>query len=386
MLRPKRRIHHQYDVWAIAIDRPTLLCHVSKRKAREPRAKRVMSYIIDRLAVSPEKEGAACNAGGACMTRYVAKRLLSGLLTVFIAFGFNFVLIHIAPGDSVSVMMGKDNNDPVLRQALMEKYGLDQPLYVQFYKQLTMTLRGDLGTSYIYKRPVVDMITEKLWPTLLLVLSAAVLALFLGTSMGILSARHEGSIVDGVFSGMSYVLNAMPSFWLGLMLIIVFATNLNLLPSSGMIDPRADYTGLAYALDVLTHMVLPLSTLVLVQIPAYFRISKSSVLQVKNEEFITTFRATGMSERRIFNKYVLKNAILPVVTLFGINMAFLISGVSLIEIVFAWPGTGRLTLTAINQRDYTVLMGMYLIVSVMVAVTMIIVDIVYALLDPRIRY
>ena len=320
------------------------------------------------------------------MTKYVIKRLFSGLITIFLVFVINFILIHIAPGDPVSVMMGKDNNDPELRAALMAKYGLDQPLYVQFYRQLTTTIRGDLGDSYIYSRPVVDMIAEKIGPTLLLVFPAAIIALIIGAAMGILSARHEGSAIDVIFSGLTYILNAMPSFWLGLMLIILFATQLGLLPSSGMIDVRAGYTGFRYFLDVLRHLALPLGTLVLINIPYYYRIAKSSVLQVTNEEFITTFRATGMSERKIFNKYVFKNAILPVVTVFGITMAFLISGVTLIETVFAWPGTGRLTLTAINQRDYTVLMGMYLVVSVMVALTMIVVDIVYALLDPRIRY
>lgn len=320
------------------------------------------------------------------MTKYVIKRLFSGLITIFLVFVINFILIHIAPGDPVSVMMGKDNNDPELRAALMAKYGLDQPLYVQFYRQLTTTIRGDLGDSYIYSRPVVDMIAEKIGPTLLLVFPSALIALIIGAAMGILSARHEGSVIDVIFSGLTYILNAMPSFWLGLMQIILFATRLNLLPSSGMIDVRAGYTGFRYILDVLRHLALPLGTLVLINIPYYYRIAKSSVLQVTNEEFITTFRATGMSERKIFNKYVFKNAILPVVTVFGITMAFLISGVTLIETVFAWPGTGRLTLTAINQRDYTVLMGMYLVVSVMVALTMIVVDIVYALLDPRIRY
>ena len=310
------------------------------------------------------------------MTKYVIKRLFSGLITIFLVFVINFILIHIAPGDPVSVMMGKDNNDPELRAALMAKYGLDQPLYVQFYRQLTTTIRGDLGDSYIYSRPVVDMIAEKIGPTLLLVFPSALIALIIGAAMGILSARHEGSVIDVIFSGLTYILNAMPSFWLGLMLIILFATRLNLLPSSGMIDVRAGYTGFRYILDVLRHLALPLGTLVLINIPYYYRIAKSSVLQVTNEEFITTFRATGMSERKIFNKYVFKNAILPVVTVFGITMAFLISGVTLIETVFAWPGTGRLTLTAINQRDYTVLMGMYLVVSVMVALTMIVVDIV----------
>ena len=320
------------------------------------------------------------------MSKFILKRLLSGLLTIFIVFSLNFLLIRLAPGDPVSTIMGKETNNPEMRQALMEKFGLDKPLYVQYYKTLAQTVKGDLGTSYIYNRPVSDMVVEKLGNTILLVVSAAILALIIGTSMGIYAARHEGSLIDSIFSGLCYVLNAVPSFWLGLMMIILFASRLNWFPTNGMINARAGYTGVQYLLDVLYHMVLPLTTLVLVNLPAYFRISKSSVLQVSNEDFITTFRATGMSEKKIFKKYVFRNAILPVVTVFGISMAFVITGVSLIETVFSWPGMGRLTLTAITQRDYPTLTGIYFIMSVMVAVTMIIVDIVYAMLDPRIRY
>ncbi len=320
------------------------------------------------------------------MKKYMAKRLLTGLLTIIVAFSLNFIIIKLAPGDPIRTIMGKENDDPALRAALEKKYGLDKPLFSQFAIYLKNTLKGDLGTSIIYERPVSEMIFEKIGATILLVLSASILALIIGTIMGIVAARHEGSPVDVIFSGLSYILNSMPSFWLGLMLIIIFSSKLDLLPTCGMIDTRTSHTGMAYVLDVLKHMVLPLGTLLLIQIPIYFRIAKSSILQVTNEDFIVTFRATGMSEKKIFNKYVFKNAILPTITIFGISMAYLITGVALIEIVFAWPGTGRLVLTAINQRDYPTLMGIYLIMSISVAVVMILVDIVYAIVDPRIRY
>jgi peptide/nickel transport system permease protein len=311
---------------------------------------------------------------------------MTGLLTVVIVFAINFVIIRLAPGDPIKTLMGKENDDPVLRAALEEKYGLDKSMPMQFVLYLKTAMTGDLGTSIIYNRPVIDMIAEKIFATLLLVLSAALLALIIGTIMGIHAARHEGSLVDVIFSGVAYVLNSMPSFWLGLMLIIIFASRLKVLPSCGMTDTRASYIGGKYVLDVLKHMILPVGTLLLIQIPSYFRIAKSSVLQVSNEDFITTLRATGMGERKIFNKYIFRNAILPTITIFGISMAYLITGVALIEIVFAWPGTGRLVLTAITQRDYPTLMGIYLIMSISVAVVMILVDIVYALFDPRIRY
>jgi len=320
------------------------------------------------------------------MKKYALKRILSGFLTVLIVFAVNFVIIKSAPGDPIRTLMGPDNDSPELRAALEEKYGLNKPLPVQFVSYLKTAASGDLGISIIYNRPVTDMIGEKVGATVLLGLTSALLSAVLGTFTGILSAKNEGSVMDAAFSGTSYVLNSVPSFWLGLMLIIVFSSKLGWLPSYGMTDSRTQYEGFAYVVDVLRHMVLPMVTLTLVMIPQYFRIAKSSVLQVSNEDFITSFRATGMSEKKIFNKYIFRNAILPSVTVFGISMAYLITGVSLIEIVFAWPGMGRLVMTAITQRDYPTLMGIYLVMSISVAVVMLIVDLVYAMLDPRIRY
>jgi len=301
-------------------------------------------------------------------------------------FVINFIIIKAAPGDPIRTIMGKETDDPVLKEALMEKWGLNESLPKQFWKQFTNSLKGELGTSIIYNRSLNEMIQSRLGPTILLGIVSALLALIIGTALGIFCARRENSLIDSLFSTVSYTLDAMPSFWLGLMLIILLSTKLGLLPAQGMTDARAGYTGLQYYLDVAVHLVLPVLTLVLITMPGYFRIAKSSIHQVTSEEFIVTLRATGMSEKKIFNKYIFRNAILPTVTMFGITIAFLVTGVSLIEIVFSWPGTGRLTLTAINQRDYPTLMGIYLVMSVSVAVVMVLVDIAYAFLDPRIRY
>lgn len=320
------------------------------------------------------------------MKKYVFRRILSALLAIFLVLTLNYVIVNIAPGDPIKTLMGKDNNDPELQAALEEKYGLNQPMMVRYGIYLQNIAQGDLGRSIIYNRPVSEMILEKLGPTVLLVLSAAIISLLIGTTLGIIAARKEGGIIDGVFSAINYVLNSLPSFWLGLMLIIIFASRLKWLPTYGMTSARANYQGMAYVVDVLKHLILPITTLVFIQIPTYFRIAKSSVLQVTEEDFVMTLRATGMSEKKIFRKYIFKNAILPTITIFGISLAYLITGVALIEIVFAWPGTGRLVLSAINQRDYPVIMGMYLIMSISIAVVMLIVDLVYAAFDPRIRY
>ena len=320
------------------------------------------------------------------MGRFALRRFFSGLLTVFVVFALNFVIIHAAPGNPVKSIIGKETSNPELTQALMDKWGLNDPLSVQFSRQLGNTLKGDLGPSILYNRPVNEMILERLGATLLLGVVTAVLSLFIGTALGVVCARKEGSWLDRILSVITYALDSMPSFWLGLMLIILFSSKLGLLPTQGMENVRAGYTGLRHVLDVLHHLILPSLTLVLISIPGYFRIAKSSIQQVTSEDFIITLRATGMSEKKIFSKYIFRNAILPTVTLFGITLAFLVTGVSLIEIVFSWPGMGRLTMTAINQRDYPVLMGIYFVMSVSVALVMVLVDIAYAMLDPRIRY
>jgi len=320
------------------------------------------------------------------MTRYIFRRLISGILTVVMVFVINFIIIKAAPGDPIRTIMGKETDDPALREALMEKWGLNKSLPEQFWSQFSNAVRGDLGTSIIYNRSVNEMIDERLGATILLGLVSAILALVIGTALGIFCARHEGSFLDGLLSTVAYALDAMPSFWLGLMLIILLSSKLGLLPSQGMTDARAGYTGTQYYLDVALHLVLPTLTLMLITMPGYFRIAKSSIQQVTSEDFIVALRATGMSERKIFSKYIFRNAILPTVTMFGITLAFLVTGVTLIEIVFSWPGTGRLTMTAITQRDYPTLMGIYLVMSVSVAVVMVLVDIVYAFFDPRIRY
>lgn len=320
------------------------------------------------------------------MGRYIVKRILAGITTVLLVYIVNFLLIQAVPGDPINAIMGVDRDDPEMRIALEAKYGFDKPVPVQLMKYIGALFHGDLGTSIIYNRPVSEMIGEKIGATLLLVFTAAILALLVGTAMGIQAARREGSFLDKIYSFVSYILNAVPSFWLGLMFIILFASLLHWFPSYGMTNVRQSNTGFRLVLDVLHHMFLPLLTLVLIQIPVYFRIAKTAVLQVTQEDFVLTLKAVGMPEEAIFRKYIFRNAILPTITIFGISMAYLITGVALIEIVFAWPGTGRLVLTAISQRDYPTLMGIYLVMSISVAVTMIIVDVVYALLDPRIRY
>ena len=319
------------------------------------------------------------------MKKYVLKRLGTGALVVLFSVLFNFVIVRMAPGDPTRLLAGKDNPNPELIKMLQEKYGLNKPVLVQFWIYIKQLLHGDFGYSYVSSSTVWDLIKARIVPTLMISLTGAVVALFLGTLLGIYAARRKGSKFDMALCGVSYFFDSTPSFWLGLMMILVFASILKWFPTSGMYNLRGNYTGWKHFQDLMKHMFLPVTTITLIDIPYYFRIARSSVLQTMSEDFIMTLRATGMSERKIFNKYVMRNAIIPTVTVFGITLAYMITGVSMIEIVFAWPGMGRLMLDSITKRDYPTLSGIYLLLSISVAVMMIIVDIVYAWIDPRIR-
>ena len=320
------------------------------------------------------------------MKRYIGKRALSGLLVVLLSVCFNFTLIRLAPGDPIRIMAGTDNPNEEMIEALQQKYGLDKSIPEQFVMFLGNVAKGDLGYSYISDESVIKLIGEKIGPTLALSLTAVLLSVTIGTLIGIYAARKNGSKFDQFVCSISYVFDATPGFWLGLMMILIFASTLKWFPTSGMVNLRANYKGFAYFADVCRHLVLPITTMVLTQTPYYFRIARSSVLQVMSDDFITTFKATGMKESRIFNKYVLRNAILPTVTVLGMSLAFLLSGSVLIETVFAWPGMGRLMFSSISKRDYPVLTGIYLVTSVVICIAMILVDILYGFIDPRIRY
>ncbi len=319
------------------------------------------------------------------MVRYLGKRFAVCMLAVVLSVFINFVLIRLAPGNPISVMAGIDNPNPEMVAALTQKYGLDKPVVIQFGVYLANILKGDFGFSYRNNLPVTQLVGARIIPTLLLGLTSLVLSVFLGSGLGLRAARKKDSAFDRVFSNISYVLDAMPSFWLALMLMLLFATTLGLLPTAGMVDVRAAYTGFRRVLDIMVHMVLPVTCIIILTAPSYYRIMRSSALQVMNEEFITLYRAAGMPESAIFRKYILKNAILPIVTMLGMSLAYSIAGVTLVEIVFAWPGMGRLLLDSINKRDYTLLSGIYLMLSMAIAIITVVLDAIYAWLDPRIR-
>lgn len=319
------------------------------------------------------------------MKKYLIRKTLTGCFTIFFAFMVTFFLTRLSPGNPILTMAGRENPNPNQIEYLMEKHGLNETVPVQFVNYVKGVLRGDFGKSIKSNQPVLKIIGSRLVPTIILSLSATLISVILGTMLGLYAGRNQGSAMDRGLTGLSYVIDSIPVFWLALVLIVLFATRLGWLPTSGMYSVRNRYEGFEKFLDLLRHMVLPIATIVIVRIPYYFRLSKSSVVSAMNQGYIKTLRASGMSERKIFSKYVLRNALIPIITSLSMSLASVIAGVALVEIVFAWPGMGRVLMDAIQARDYPVISGLYLIISISVTVFMLITDIIYVLIDPRMK-
>jgi peptide/nickel transport system permease protein len=242
----------------------------------------------------------------------------------------------------------------------------------------------DLGYSFVYQTPVTSLIAERLPATLLLMVSSLVIAMGLGVALGVAAARRRGTWIDSVVSVGALVVYATPVFWLGLMLIVFFSITLGILPSGGSVDIRAGHTGLAYALDMAKHLVLPVATMSLFYVAIYTRMMRASMLEVYSLDFITTARAKGLSERAIAWQHAARNALLPVVTLAGLQFGHLLGGSVLVETVFGWPGLGRLVFDSLMQRDINLLLGILFVSSVVVVLANLAADLAYGWLDPRI--
>jgi peptide/nickel transport system permease protein len=319
-------------------------------------------------------------------TAYVLARLAQVLPILFIIIVVNFVLIRLAPGDPIAYIIG---DAPVPEEQIAElrgKLGLDAPIYRQLLIYLADILTGNFGYSFISRAPVVDVILQRLPATLLLMVSQYVLAIAAGILLGVISARRQGSALDTGVTLLSVVGYAVPVFWLGQMLMLVFANKLGLFPAQGMLSLRYDLGPAAKALDIAHHLVLPALTLAFFNLALIARLTRSSMLQVLRLEYVMFARSKGLSERTVIFKHALRNAVLPVVTIIGMNLRTIIAGAVLTETVFAWPGLGRLTFDAIYTRDYPVLMAMFILVGMVVVVANLLTDLAYAYLDPRIRY
>lgn len=320
------------------------------------------------------------------MTLYLLQRLLYLVPLLLGAVTIVFVLVHMAPGNPVDYIIGESGADKEMIARLTADMGLDRPLYIQLLRYLGQVATGNLGYSFVSNMPVLELILDRLPATLLLMASQLVFSISLGVGLGVLSARRPNSLLDNSITVFSLASFAVPVFWLGQLLILGFGYYLDWLPIQGMVDLRAGYTGFDLVLDVARHMVLPVLTLTLYNLALILRLTRGSMLEVVGQEYVKVARAKGLSENAVMIKHALRNALLPVVTVVGLEFRALIAGAVLTETVFAWPGLGRLTFDAIHARDYPLLMGMFIFISVLVAVGNLVTDLLYALLDPRIRY
>lgn len=317
---------------------------------------------------------------------YMLRRLGQLLPLLFVIIVVNFFVIHAAPGDPVDILTGSmEAGDEYIAQ-VREQFGLDKPLPVQLLTYVVKMLHFDLGYSLRFRQDVLSLILERLPATLLLMGTALVISSVVGVVLGAIAARRPYSLTDNAATLVALAGYSMPVFWLGQLLLLGFALQLDWFPVQGMYSLRAPSDGWGRVLDIAHHLALPALTYSIYHLALIFRLSRVKMQETLALDFITTARAKGVPERRVVYYHALRNAILPVVTIIGLNFGFMLAGSVLTETVFAWPGMGRLMYEAIMARDYPLLLGLFTVVSVMVIVANIVTDIVYAFIDPRVAY
>ncbi|MGB9759890.1 MAG: ABC transporter permease [Candidatus Bathyarchaeales archaeon] len=316
---------------------------------------------------------------------YLLRRSAQLLLTVFFALIINFLIINLAPGDPAVLMAGELATKEYI-EAVRERWGLNKPIHERLVSYLLNVLQGNLGYSYTYLQSVSTLIAERIPVTLLLTLTSSIIAFSVGLLLAVKTSQKAFSKVDLVASNVMLTIYSIPSFWLGLMLISIFGVALRIFPTSGMVNVRSTGSGVFLILDIVYHSILPIATLATIQVPIYYKIARNTIIEQSSEDYVSTFLMAGMSTSSIFKKYILRNSLLPPVTVFALHLGYVLSGTALVEVVFGWPGMGRLLLGAVYSRDYPLIMGIYLVTSITVSLANFFVDILYTLLDPRVRY
>ncbi|MBY8848825.1 ABC transporter permease [Saccharothrix longispora] len=316
------------------------------------------------------------------MTRYLAGKLGGALVSLALVVVLGFLLFRVIPGDPVVTMT---RGRPVGAEQIAElraRLGVDKPLREQFVDYLAGVLRGDLGTSYVYSRPVLELIGERLWPTVLLVGTATLLAVALGLWLGIRGAWRRGSRFDRVSTGVALTQWAMPTFWLGMLLSM--ATG-DLFPSGGMRYPDTPPDFLSQSVDVAHHLVLPCLTMIAVVYAQYLLVMRSSLLEEMHADYLTTARAKGLRDDLVRRRHAVPNALLPTVTLVFLHLGLVVSGAITVETVFSWPGLGLLTYEALTGPDLPLLQGTFVVLAGAVIFMNVLADLAYRVLDPRVR-
>lgn len=321
------------------------------------------------------------------MGGFILRRVAYGLVLMAGVVVLNFFLIRLAPGDPAEVIAGDMGGATAeVLASIRAEYGLDQPLYIQLGRYLGDMMQGDLGTSYFFNQPVSKLILDRLGATILLVLAAQAIAITIGTAMGVLAARRPNGLFSGVVSVVATIGYAVPVFWMGIMLVILFASIIPIFPVEGMADIRLrDASWFVRMVDILHHLALPATALAIIFLAIYARLARASMLDVLGADYVRTARAKGASERTVLFRHALRNAALPIITVAGLQFGGLISGALLVETVFNWPGMGTLAFDAILRRDYTTILGVLFFAAAMVVIANIVTDLSYRLADPRLR-
>jgi peptide/nickel transport system permease protein len=319
------------------------------------------------------------------LRRFLLRRLWQVVPVLFGIAALNFLILQIAPGDVVDVLAGESGAaTPEYMAELRRSFGLDQPLAVQFVQYLWNLATLNLGFSFRQNSSVWELIITRMPATLLLMLAALVIAVVVGSLLGVLAASRVGSWVDSVLSGLVLLTYAVPTFWLGLMAIVLFSGRLGWLPSGGLMTVGAGLTGLPLLLDILAHLLLPALTLSTFYLAVYARLVRGSMLELYGADFIRTARAKGAGEWRVTLVHAFRNALLPMVTMLAYQASSLLSGAVLVETVFSWPGLGRLAFEAIRSRDLNLLLGIMFFSSIVVVLVNVLIDLIYVAIDPRV--
>jgi len=317
---------------------------------------------------------------------YVGWRLIQSTALVLVVVTLCFVIIRLAPGDAVLYLYGAQSVSAETLANIRHQWGLDQPMWQQYVAYVANVARGDLGYSQVNRQPVSGMLLRIAPNTLLLMVPSILLAAVIGVVSGVSAARRANSLWDYAIGTFSMVGYSTPPFWLGIVLIILFASTLRWLPTQGMMTLGGADQGVAYLLDVAVHMVLPTSVLTWWYLAAFSRLTRASMLEESRKPYLTTARMKGLSEGRVMYGHALRNASRPVLTMLGLHLGTMFAGAVMTEVVFAWPGMGRLTFNAILQHDYPVVMGVFIVIGTSVVVANLVIDLLYGVLDPRIRY
>jgi len=312
-------------------------------------------------------------------TRYVLKRVGAAALSLIFVLTLNFILFRMVKSDPVGSLFRGRNVSQEAKDNLRAEFGLDKSKFQQFIAYVQQTAQGNLGISYATRQPVASEISSKIWPTVLLVGTSTILSAVFGVLAGIRAAWRRNSAFDRGSTGASMVTYATPDFYLGILLLAVFAFWLAWLPSRGMESP-----GGGGPLDTLEHLILPCATLAIAYFGEYTIIMRSSLLEVLGEDYLVTARAKGLRDILVRRRHAVPNAILPVITLFALNLGFVLSGAIAVEVVFSWPGLGQATAAALKGPDYPMLQGLFLLFSAAIILTNLITDLVYGYLDPRV--